>query len=144
MPYEGFEPKSGCRNWRNESMRAMYVAELGSTDAPEMSWFQGLSAGKTWHPPISGPPASTDSGSGGGVAVSWSTPIDAAGTAGALGPGVIDGGALNSAVGCSLFTAAPTATLEVAAGTAEPAPHAVAESVVSAIARRAGMRRTPT
>src|SRR5450759_4019512 len=52
MPYVEFEPKSAWRNCLVESMLAIYAAELGFTGTCAMLWFQGLSGGKTWHPPI--------------------------------------------------------------------------------------------
>src|SRR2546425_2257061 len=85
-------PKSGCRPVLRP-MLAINAAEFGSTGAPEISWFQGLSGGKTCWPSMKAPgpgvPAGSvdrdarpldvpDSGSGGG----------AVGTA-----GVTDGGA---------------------------------------------------
>src|SRR5579884_3438586 len=98
MPYDGFEPKSACRNWRNESMRAMYVAELGSTGALEMSWFHGLSGGNTSHPPSRRTPVTAVSGSGVAVAVTGESATGDAADGAADGPAVSDGGAVKSGV----------------------------------------------
>jgi hypothetical protein len=59
MPYVGFDPKSGCRNWLVESMDAIYVADIGLTGRFATFSFQGLLDGNTWQPPrmVVGPEA---------------------------------------------------------------------------------------
>src|SRR5579864_5821394 len=129
MPYEGSEPKSGCTYWRNESMRAMYAPELGSTGSDDTSWFQALSDGKTEHPPRVAPPCWLTTVTGSGESVTRGVPSTGAaglalGVGAKLGEGIgVKTGLTNS--GCASRPVLPGA---VVASDVAALPHAVADS----------------
>ena len=126
----GLEPKSGCRNCRNESMRLMYVCELGLSAACETSWFHGLSAGNTGQPTIVVAEVAgraVGCGVGRGVGGSVATAVGAT-VAGTVGTGVLgatgsDGLTPAAVSGDDLATSAtwPAAAHDVTASTAKPA-----------------------